>query len=72
MSSVTLSYITRYAPSDERTVNRLFVSAFIDNNGMELPKSVFLSQYCIGEEDADYKVFQKLREHIKDEYGSKI
>lgn len=72
MSSVTLSYITRYAPSDERTVNRLFVSAFIDNNGMELPKSVFLSQYCIGEEDADYKVFQKVREHIKDEYGSKI
>lgn len=72
MSSVTLSYITRNVPADERTVNRLFVSAFIESNGMVPPKSVFLSQYCIGKGDADYEAFQNVREHIRDEYGSKI
>ncbi len=72
MSSVTLSYITRNVPADERTVNRLFVSAFIESNGMVPPKSVFLSQYCIGKGDADYEDFQNVREHIRDEYGSKI
>ena len=72
MSSVTLSYITRNVPADERTVNRLFVSAFIESNGMVPPKSVFLSQYCIGKGDADYEAFQNVHEHIRDEYGSKI
>lgn len=72
MPSVTLSFITRNAPTDERTVNRLFVSTYIDSNGMDTPKSAFLSQYRIGKEDTDYGVFQNLREHIRDEYGSKI
>lgn len=72
MSSVTLSYITRNVPADERTVNRLFVSAFIESNGMVPPKSVFLSQYYIGKGDADYEAFQNVCEHIRDEYGSKI
>ena len=72
MSSVTLSYITRNVPADERTVNRLFVSAFIESNGMVPPKSVFLSQYYIGKGDAGYEAFQNVREHIRDEYGSKI
>ena len=72
MSSVTLSYITRNVPADERTVNRLFVSAFLESNGMVPPKSAFLSQYCIGKGDADYEIFQNVREHIRDEYGSKI
>lgn len=70
--SSTLSFLKRNVPSDERTVNRLFVSAFIDSNGISPPKSAFLSQYCIGKDDADYEVFQKVREHIRDEYGSKI
>lgn len=47
MSSVTLSYITRYAHADERIVNRLFVSAFIASNRMMLPKSAFLAYYGI-------------------------
>lgn len=68
----TLLFLKRNVPSDERTVNRLFVSAFIDSNWMELPQSAFLSQYCIGKGDADYKAFQKVREHIRGEYGSKI
>lgn len=72
MSSVTLSYIKRYAPKDERTVNRLFVSAYMDSNGIDTLKSAFLSQYRIGKEDTDYGVFQNVREHIRDEYGSKI
>ena len=70
--SSTLLFLKRNAPTDERTVNRLFVSAFIDSNGMVYPKSAFLSKYCIGKYDADYKVFQKVREHIRDEYGSTI
>ena len=70
--SSTLLFLKRYAPTDERTVNRLFVSAFIDSNGMVSPKSAFLSKYCIGKYDADYEVFKKVREHIRDEYGSKI
>jgi len=72
MSSATLSYIKRNAPTDERTVNRLFVTTFIDINGMESPKSAFLSQYCIAKGDTDYKLLQNVREHIKDEYGSTI
>jgi len=70
--SSTLLFLKRNAPTDERTVNRLFVSAFIDSNGMASPKSSFLSKYCIGKDDTDYEVFQKVRDHIKDEYGSKI
>ena len=70
--SSTLLFLKRNAPTDERTVNRLFVSAFIDSNGMASPKSAFLSKYCIGKDDTDYEVFQKVRDHIKDEYGSKI
>lgn len=72
MSSVTLYYITRNVPVEERTVNRLFVSAYINSNRMAYPKSAFLSQYCIEKGDDDYKVFQKVRDHIRDEYGSKI
>lgn len=68
----TLSFLKRNVPSDERTVNKLFVSAFIDNNRIKRPNSAFLSQYCIGKGDADYETFQKVREHIRDEYGSKI
>jgi methylase of polypeptide subunit release factors len=70
--SSTLLFLKRNVPTDERTVNRLFVSAFIDSNWMEPPQSAFLSRYCIGKGDTDYKVFQKVREHIRGEYGSKI
>ena len=70
--SLTISFLKRNVPTDERTVNRLFVSAFLDSNRIEWPKAAFLSLYCIGEGDADYKVFQKVREHIIDEYSSKI
>ncbi len=72
MSSVTLSYIKRNAPTDERTVNRLFVSAFIVSNRMKEPNSSFLSQYCIGVGDADYEVLQKVHDCVRDEYGTKI
>lgn len=70
--SSTLSFLKRNVPSDERTVNKLFVSAYMDSNRMESPKSTYLSQHCIGKDDADYQVFQKVCEHIRDEYGSKI
>ena len=70
--SSTLSFLKRNVPSDERTVNRLFVTAFLDSNGMVFPKSAFLSQYCIGKGNADYEVFQKVCEHVRGEYGLKI
>ena len=72
MSSVTLSYIARYAHTDERTVNRLFVSAFIVSNRMKFPKSAFLAQYCIGIGDVDYEVLQRVHEHVRNEYGAEI
>ena len=70
--SSTLSFLKRNVPSDERTVNRLFVTAFLDSNGMVFPQSAFLSQYCIGKGNADYEVFQKVCEHVRGEYGLKI
>lgn len=39
---------------------------------MESLKSVFISQYCIRKGDADYEVFHKVCENIRDEYGPKI
>ncbi len=72
MKFETLSFITRNAPTDERTVNRLFVSAFIDVNNKTSPNSAFLSQYFISKGDDDFEMFQKVRKHIRDEYGSKI
>lgn len=72
MSSVTLSYIKRNVPADERTVNRLFVSAFIESNQLLNPRSAFLSRFFIREEDVDYGLYQKVRSHIKAEYGEKM
>ena len=70
--SSTLSFLKKNVPSDERTVNRLFVSAFIDSNMLMRPKSAFLSQYYICERDADYELFQKVYALIKKEYGAMI
>ena len=72
MSSVTLSFIKRNAPTDERTVNRLFVSAFLKSNQLTKPGSAFLLKYFIYEEDADYGLFQKVYDKLKAEYGDKI
>ena len=50
----------------------MFVYDFIDSNGMVIIKLEFVYKYCIGKYGADYEVFQKVCEHIRDEYGSKI
>lgn len=68
----TLSFLKRNAPADERTVNRLFVSAFIEGNQLMRPRSAFLSQYLVCEEDSDYGLYQEVRNHIKAEYGEKM
>ena len=72
MTSQLLSYLRRHVPSDERTVNRLFVSAFIGSNGLEGPHSRFLSGYIIRQDDADYELLQEVEKRIGSEYGEKI
>lgn len=72
MTSQLLSYLRRQVPSDERTVNRLFVSAFIEGNRIEKPHSIFLSEYVIRPEDDDCELLEKVEKRIALEYGSKI
>lgn len=72
MTSQLLSYLRRHVPSDERTVNRLFVSAFIEGNRLERPHSIFLSAYVIRPEDGDCELLEKVEKRIALEYGSKI
>lgn len=71
-ASSLLIYLKKNVPSDERTVNRLFVSAFIGSNGLEGPHSRFLSGYIIRQEDADYELLQEVEKRIGSEYGEKI
>ena len=72
MTSQLLSYLRRHVSSDERTVNRLFVSAFIGSNGLEKPQSRFLAGYVIQHEDDDYRLLQEVEKRIASEYGEKI
>lgn len=72
MALQLLSYIRRHVPSDERTVNRLFVSAFIRSNSLEVVRSQFLSRYFINDGDEDFGLLQDVSERIKAEYGEKI
>lgn len=71
-ASFLLAYLKKNVPSDERTVNRLFVSAFIGSNGLDGPHSGFLSGYIIRQEDADYELLQEVEKRIGSEYGEKI
>ena len=72
MTSLLLSYLRRHVPSDERTVNRLFVSAYIGDNGLETPHSGFMSKFVIRQGDADYELLQEVEKRIASEYGEKI
>ena len=71
-ASSIFTYLTKNVPSDERTVNRLFVSAFIGSNGLEEPQSRFLAGYVIQHEDDDYRLLQEVEKRIASEYGEKI
>lgn len=72
MASRLLTYLRRHVPSDERTVNKLFVSAFIRSNSLEVVRSQFLSRYLINDGDEDFGLLQDVSERIKAEYGEKI
>ena len=72
MTSQLLSYLRRHVPSDERTVNRLFVSAFIGSNRLEEPQSRFLLGYVVQPEDDDYGLLLEIEKRIASEYGEKI
>lgn len=68
----TLSFLKKNVPSDELTVNRLFVSSFIGINNLTKPKSTLLSQYIIYKDDVDYELLQIVQEHIRTEYGERM
>lgn len=67
-----LTYLKKDVSSNERTVNRLFVSAFIRSNGLEKPHSRFLSGYIIRQEDDDYGFLREVEKRIALEYGEEI
>ena len=68
----TLSFLKKNVPSDELTINRLFVSSFISINNLTKPTSTHLSQYIIYKDDIDYELLQIVQEHIRTEYGEKM
>lgn len=68
----TLSFLKRHVPSDERIVNRLFVSAFLKSNGLKVKRSSFLLNYVISEKDDEYEILQNVLQHLSAEYGKKV
>ena len=72
MPSKTLAYIYQQALSDERTVNRLFVSAFIQSNKLCLQNSRFLSRYVIHQGEKDFGLFKEVYKRITSEFGERI
>lgn len=72
MASLLFTYLRRHVPSDERTVNRLFVSVFIKSNRLIVTNSRLLSGYIINDGDKDFGLLQDVSERIKTEYGEKI
>lgn len=72
MTPQLLSYIKRSVSKDELTVDRLFVTAFIQNSKLDIPESTFLSTYVIREDDAGYNLLLEVRKRMYSEYGSSI
>lgn len=72
MTTSLLSYIKRYVPTDELTVNRLFVTAYIKSCGLDTPKSSFLLQFIIREGDAESNLLSEVRKRLEADYGNKI
>jgi methylase of polypeptide subunit release factors len=70
--SPTLAYLKRHVLSDERIVNRLFVSAFIEAKGMEYPQKTFLANYIIKRNDVDYSMLVEVSKRLTTEYGNRI
>ena len=68
----TLSLLKRHVPSDERMVNRLFVSAYLKSNRLEVKRSSFLLNYVISEKEDEYEILQNVLLHLSMEYGKKI
>lgn len=72
MPSSFLSYLRHNVLSDERIINRLFVSMFIENNHLKNPSSDFLSSYLIKKDDADYEILKDVLKHLMAEYGKRL
>lgn len=70
--SLTLSYLKRNCPSNEFSVNRLFVSAFVRLCGVPSPNSAFLSSYMIERGDGEYGLLLEVCKCIIVEFGSDL
>ena len=68
MQSSFLSYLKRKIISDEQTVNKLFVSAFIGSNCLKHPKSAYLEKYVINKHDEEFDLLQDVRKHLSAEF----
>ena len=68
MQSSFLSYLKRKIISDEQTVNKLFVSAFIGSNCLKHPKSAYLEKYVINQHDEEFDFLQDVRKHLSAEF----
>jgi len=68
----TLSFLKRHVPSDERIVNRLFVSAFLASNKLKVSRSSFLLNYVVSNNDDEYEILQNVLQHLSVEYGKRI
>ena len=68
MQSSFLSYLKRKIISDEQTVNKLFVSAFIESNCLKHPKSAYLEKYVINKHDEEFDLLQDVRKHLSAEF----
>ena len=70
--SQTLTYLRHHAPADERTVNRLFVSAYLEVGGIVTPTNSFLSHFVIRDVDEEYVLLQEVCSRIISDYGNDI
>ena len=68
--SLTLSSLKRCGPSDELSVNRLFVSAFVRVSGMAIPHSAYLSSFIIkGDDEKYYGLLEEICRSLTIEFG---
>lgn len=66
----SLSYLQRKGPSDETSVNRLFVSSFIKVIGVPMPQSDYLSSMIIDDNDEQFSLFEDFCKILSVEYNS--
>ena len=70
--SHTLTYLRHHVPADELTVNRLFVSAYLEVRGVAPPRAGFLSRFVIKHSDNENSILQEVCRRIISDFGKDI